>query len=394
MSQRVRITRGVPIPDHRRIDRLARMPELGPRILFFSGGTALGPICRVLKRYTHNSVHLITPFDSGGSSAVLRAAFAMPAVGDLRNRLLALANDDALATRRLFSHRLAEDGDAAALVSALDAMIGGDHELIAACPQPLDQIIRGHLRAFRERMPPDFDLRGASIGNLLLAGGYLAHNRDLDSVVFTLSKLMGIRGRVRLIVDDDVSLFARTSDGRVIAGQHTITRRDSQDRAALVDLWLSRSRDRDDPVACTVAPSVHDIITSADLICFPVGSFFTSVLANLLPAGVGRAICEAQCPKVYVPNIGDDSEQRGISVAAAVDHIARLVRADAGQDVDIEHILNFVLVDAARGNYSIALDVDDIAARGVDVIDRPLVRDDDTARHEPEAFSHMLLSLA
>gem|GEM_PF-6771421 len=53
-----------------------------------------------------------------------------------------------------------------------------------------------------------------------------------------------------------------------------------------------------------------------------------------------------------------------------------------------------MLVDATGGNYPIALDVDDIASRGVDVIDRPLVRDDDTARHDPEAFSHMLLSLA
>ena len=70
------------------------IPALGPRLVFFTGGTALRDLSRQLTSYTHNSVHLITPFDSGGSSAALRRAFAMPAVGDIRNRLLALADSD------------------------------------------------------------------------------------------------------------------------------------------------------------------------------------------------------------------------------------------------------------------------------------------------------------
>ena len=52
-------------------------PPLGPRLVFFTGGTALRDLSRELIRYTHNSVHLVTPFDSGGSSATLRRAFAM-----------------------------------------------------------------------------------------------------------------------------------------------------------------------------------------------------------------------------------------------------------------------------------------------------------------------------
>ena len=86
------ITRPVVIPDLLRTSRYQRAPELGPRILFFSGGTALNDLSRVLKRYTHNSIHLVTPYDSGGSSAKLRNAFDMPAVGDLRSRLMALAD--------------------------------------------------------------------------------------------------------------------------------------------------------------------------------------------------------------------------------------------------------------------------------------------------------------
>jgi hypothetical protein len=47
----------------------------------------------LLCRFTHNSIHLISPFDSGGSSAVIREAFDMMAVGDIRNRLMSLADE-------------------------------------------------------------------------------------------------------------------------------------------------------------------------------------------------------------------------------------------------------------------------------------------------------------
>lgn len=91
MKGRAQIARTVKVPDSLRVGRAERAPELGPRIVFFSGGSALRPLSRVLKRYTHNSTHLITPFDSGGSSAEIRKAFHMLSIGDLRSRLVALA---------------------------------------------------------------------------------------------------------------------------------------------------------------------------------------------------------------------------------------------------------------------------------------------------------------
>ena len=35
------------------------------------------------------------------------------------------------------------------------------------------------------------------------------------------------------------------------------------------------------------------MIRHAELLCFPMGSFYTSVIANLLPRGVGRSIAAA-----------------------------------------------------------------------------------------------------
>ena len=386
---RVDVTRSVAVPDMIAVERCARLPELGPRILFFSGGSALRPICRVLKHYTHNSIHLITPFDSGGSSAELRAAFSMPAVGDLRSRLMALADESTQgnpATYALFSHRLASDRSGDELRAELRSMISGQHALVSRIPGPLRRIVRSHLETFADRMPDDFDLRHASVGNLLLAGGYLANDRNMDSVVFSFSNLVEARGLVRLIVDDDVTLYARTSDGRTTVGQHAITGRSESDDSAFTDLWLG---DAD----CQIEPHIEALIWEADLICFPMGSFFTSVLANLLPRGVGRAIAEARCPKIYIPNTGADPEQRGISVADAIDHIARLVRKDAGAEVPMERVLGFVLIDSERGRYQTPCSVDDIASRGIQVLDRPIVCQDHPDQLEPDAVSQILLSL-
>ena len=59
------------------------------------------------------SVHLISTFDSGRSSKELRRAFAIPALGDLRNRLLALADPDktSRAVMDFLSFRLPESGN-------------------------------------------------------------------------------------------------------------------------------------------------------------------------------------------------------------------------------------------------------------------------------------------
>ena len=392
----VRVTRAIQVPDPVRIERYVRLPELGPRILFFSGGNALRKLCRVLKTYTHNSVHLITPFDSGGSSAQLRLAFSMPAVGDLRNRLLALADESVQgnpATYRLFSHRLDARGSAEQLAGELASMTSGEHPLVQAISQPLRRLVRTHLRTFAERMPEAFDLRNASIGNLLLTGGYLANDRDTNSVVFLFSRLIEARGLVRPIVDDDVTLYARTRGGQTIVGQHAITTRDD-DGDPLAGVWLGTSTADPSPASCEVEPYITEQIRRADLICFPMGSFFTSVLANLLPRGVGRAICEAPCPKIYVPNTGLDLEQRGISVAQAVDLLVDAVRRDAGADVPVERILDFVLLDSAQGHYPSPSTVAELEARGVTVLDRPVASTSHPDKLDPTAVAQVLLSLS
>jgi CofD-related protein of GAK system len=378
--------------------RSLRAPELGPRILFFSGGSALRPLSRVLKQYTHNSVHLITPFDSGGSSAPLRRAFAMPAIGDLRNRIVALADESVRGNPqiyRLFGYRLPASPASAPLRAELEALIGGQHPLVREIVEPVRRIVQTHLRHFVERMPEEFELRGANIGNLLLAGGFLSHSRDLESVLFLFSKVLEVRGVVRPIVDGDLHLQAELADQSIVVGQHRLTGKElGPIHSPVRKLSLVQSLDDPRPATISIGDKVRQSIEAADLICYPMGSFYSSVVANLLPGGVGRAIAAAGCPRVYIPNTGHDPEQRGMSVADSVETLVRYARADAGDDVPISRFVSLVLLDRDPDNYSMRLDIDRLERMGVQVISLELVTEASHPYIHPQRLTEALLSLS
>ena len=201
-------------------------PDGGSRILFFSGGTALAPVAAELSRHTRNAVHVITTFDSGGSSAELRRAFDMPAVGDIRARIMALADRSLEGNPEiveLLGYRLPKDAGPEALHRELASLASGAHPLVAAIPEPMNEVVTQHLSAFRSLMPVDMDLAGASIGNLILTSGYLSLDRQLEPVVRVFSGMVQARGVVMPVADSCAHLCVRLENGEVIVGQHRFT---------------------------------------------------------------------------------------------------------------------------------------------------------------------------
>ncbi len=398
--RRISLTQSRRVPDPIRLARYSRAPEIGPTVLFFSGGSALRKASRVLTEYTHNSIHLITPFDSGGSSAKLRDAFPMISVGDLRNRLMALADTRLLGhpeVYRLFDTRLptdTSDAPCAELQLRIAAMVDGSDPLVTAVPLPLRTLIRHHLGYFVEHMPAKFDLRGASIGNLILAGGYLNNRSDIDAVIFLFSKLVAVRGIVRPVVDSNLHLSAALADGTVVVGQHHITSREVPLAAPIRELRLTETIEAPEQrVHVEIDERTAELIADAELICFPVGSFWTSVIACLLPRGAGRAVARVECPKVYVPNCGVDPEELGLAPHDQVRLLLEQLRRDAGEDTPTERLLHLVLVDSERGEYGGGLDIDRIEALGVEVVDTPLISDESAPLIEPRRLVELLLSL-
>lgn len=392
-----RITRSVKLPDPFRLARYLKAPELGPRVLFFSGGTALNPLSRELTRYTHNSIHLVTPFDSGGSSAKLREAFQMLAVGDLRSRLMALADQTVKGNPeilQLFSHRLPTSAEGKSLEQLLEKLCSGRDPLIRQISDPMRKIVRNYLRVFQKHMPKGFDLRGASIGNLILTAGYLTSERRIDPVIFLFSKLAEVRGVVRPVMNKYLHLAAELESKEWVVGQHLITGKEVLPIASRVTrLGISQSRPVPDLVDMPIREKTRKLISQAELICYPMGSFFSSLVANLLPRGVGWAVADNDCPKVYIPNTGLDPEQYGMELADNVQtllHYLRLGCDDPATPVD--KLLNFVVLDSSLDRYGRSVDLAGLRALGVEVIRLPLVRGDGTYL-DGERVIEVLLSL-
>ena len=394
----IRITRTVRLPDPLRISRYRKAPEFGPSLLFFSGGSALRGISQALKNYTHNSTHMVTPFDSGGSSAKLRQAFDMPSIGDLRSRMMALADETVTGhpeVYKLFTYRFPMDSRNGDLLGQLDSMLAGKHPLVSAIPNPMRRLIRNQLGYFRTVMPADFDLRGASIGNLILAGGYLNNHQHLDPIIFLFSKLVGVLGTVRAVVNDDLHLAAELEDGSLVCGQSRLTGKEVEPLTSPISrLMLSRTINSYVATKAELRKKNRKLIERADLICFPPGSFYTSLIANLLPGGVGSAIAANDSAKIYIPNLGPDPEQIGMTVDGSVLTLLDYLRADAGQNCATDRLLNFVLVDSNQKEQLTRLRTNTIIGLGIQVIETPLVSEQSAPYYDPQLLVNALLSLA
>ncbi len=392
----IHLSRTVEIPDPLKVSRYHKVPELGPKVLFFSGGSALNRLSRVLKGYTHNSIHLVTPYDSGGSSAKLRKAFNMPAIGDLRSRLIALADESITGhpeAYRLFTYRFSQQAGNETLRERLSNMVSGEDPLVADITHPMRQLITLQLSVFQKRMPENFDLRGASIGNLILAGGYLNNQAHLDPIIFLFSQLVNVLGTVRAVVNDKLHLGAQLENGDCILGQHLLTGKETDPITSPIEqLFLSKSLEQHQSANSVLRKKNQDLIQSAELICYPPGSFYTSLMANLLPKGVGSAIADNDCPKVYIPNLGRDPEQLGLSLS---DQIARLIN-QLQQDAPgtrSDQLLNIILLDRERGEYNGKLDRTTLKRKGIQIIDTPLISEKSAPYYDNQRLVPALLSL-
>lgn len=393
----IKLEKTVTIPDNTKVARYERAPELGPRILFFSGGSALKKFSQYIIRYTHNSIHLITSFDSGGSSAEIRKAFKMLSIGDIRNRLMALADQSVRGNAevyRLFAFRFPKNKSHEKLLYQLNEMIASRNSLIRSIHNPLRKIIRNHLRDFKRQMPDDFDLRGANIGNLILAAGYLNNEKQIDPVIFLFSKLVEVRGVVRPIVGKDLHLVAELEDGSAVFGQHAITAKEVDPlNQKITRIHLSTSN-KDIKIADTeIRQKIKKLILKAELICFPCGSFYSSLIANLLPKGVGKTIQANHCPKIYIPNLGLDPEQHNMAVDESVEILLDYLKSDISKKADIQTLLNFILIDSENGYYPGGCNLKKLRKTGVCIIDTNLVSASDKTKIDPEKLAPVLLSL-
>lgn len=165
-------------------------------------------------------------------------------------------------------------------------------------------------KAFKYRF--DF-ARNHTLGNLMLSALENATG-SFPEAIKICGQLLGARGHVYPSTLNNVTLCARTLDGRVLRGQALA----SHSSTALEQVWL------ESPEECLPYMEAIRAIRQADLIVLGPGSLFTSIIPNLLVPGIVDAIAQSHAYTVFVCSLADQQgETWGLS---AREHVEALLR--------------------------------------------------------------------
>ena len=315
----------------------------GPKIVVIGGGSGSSTILSGLKPSTSNLTAIVTMFDSGGSTGLLRREFGYPPFGDLRRCLMAL-------------------GD------------GGED-------------MRGLREALEYRFHPKSSLNGHSMGNLLLAA-LTSVNNHLEQALDELAALLRVRGQVIPVTLEQAELCAELEDGRLIQGESNIDLR-GEPLPRIKRVFLDRE--------VIANPRALRAIMEADVIVLGPGDLYTSVVPNLLPRGTVEAIASCRGTRVYVCNLmtkpGETDDFR------AADFVVEMGRYLSPAELD------WVLVNtavpptgvedayAAVGAQQVEPDVDRVGRCVGGVFSAPLAGRGRPLRHDPELTARAILSL-
>lgn len=312
------------------------------RVAVLGGGTGLSTMLRGLKNQTEAITAIVTVTDDGGGTGVLRRELNIPAVGDIRNCIQALANAEP-AMQDVINYRFHEGS-----------------------------------------------LKGQSLGNLVLAAlNDMAPS--FDAAVTKLSDVLAITGRVLPVTNADIALSARFSDGAVVRGETTITDYKRHTSAVIERVSL-------EPAAPPSLPAVLEAIAEADMIVLGPGSLYTSVIPNLLTDGVSDAIRACNAVKVYVMNVmTQDGETEGYTAAH---HIRALLR-HGGEGLFRYVLLNDLPIpDDVAAAYvpenaaPVVTDGAELRAMGLTPVFAPVATwKNGLVRHDPDALAGALMNL-
>ena len=112
-----------------------------------------------------------------------------------------------------------------------------------------------------------------------------------------------------------------------------------------------------------------------------------------MPKGVGEAIKNNPCPKVYIPNTGLDPEQKDTSVMERIFKLVSYLRADDPAAIQTRDVLNFVLVDLENGDYGGPVHFEELEKKGIAVIDCALVSRESAPFIDEKLLAPVLISL-
>ena len=229
------------------------------KVVVLGGGTGMSFLLKGLKEFPIDITAVVSVCDDGRSTGRLREEFHVPAMGDLRQVLVALSETEPLVEKLL-----------------------------------------------NYKFETTSDLNGHKVGNLLLTA-LSTMTGNLSSGIEALGKVLKLKGRMLPLTEDQVTLMGIMKDKTVVEGEHNITLYDG----AIKTVYYKKEP--------KVNKLVLKAIEEADLIILSMGSIYTSILPNLICKKVLKAIEASKAPIMYTCNMmTQPGETDGLKVS---DHI-------------------------------------------------------------------------
>ena len=309
------------------------------------GGTGNHTTLTGLRNEECNLAAVVAMTDSGGSSGRLRDELGQLPPGDIRQCLMALADESPRGNlmRRLFDYRFSSGNG----------------------------------------------LSGHNFGNLLLTALTEVTGNTITAIE-EASQLLGIRGRVLPVTLTHSTLVARLENGRELSGESTIDlRRDNLD--------VGIDYIRLDPKAY-VYPPVLEAIEKADAIILGPGDIYTSVLPNLLVEDVAEAINASKAVKVHICNLmTKPGESDGFKASSFV----RLLMDYLGTSTPLDYLVfnsspfpkRLLLRYAADRQYPVELDLEECGQVVREVVTCPLLASGVYLRHDPISLARTIMGI-
>lgn len=216
-------------------------------------------------------IAIVPTTDTGSSTGIIRQRCALPAPGDVRAVLSAMADDrgERALLKRLFEYRLGE-----------------------------------------EEFP---ELKRMALGNLILAALAQMHG-SFSAAVKDAAVLLGVKGKVLPVITASTHLVAALADGRTVRGEAMIRR---PGKASIAEICLEDG-------TAQLGEGVAEALADADLVVIGPGCLYTSIIACLVAPGLAEALQRTKARKVFCCNTTTTPGQTdGLT---APDHVKTLIR--------------------------------------------------------------------
>jgi uncharacterized cofD-like protein len=313
------------------------------KIVVVGGGTGTFTVLRGLKQYPLDITAVVSTFDSGGSTGILRDEFGMLPSGDMRRCLVALAPDSEDTTLRdLFNYRYAGEGSLS------------DH----------------------------------SFGNLFLLALTAVTGSEV-SALKRAAELLKCKGRVLPVSTDHTKLCARLENGQVIKGETNIDIPKHDGNIRIREVFLKPRS--------FIFTEAYDALRAADLVVIGPGDLYSSIIPNLLAEGFLDAIRERKGKVAYVMNLMTKwGETNGFTAS----DFARTVLAYLKQDRFDYLVCNSAPMRpqllkkyASEKAYPVKLDLPRLRRLATTVVREELIQQTEIVRHDSNKLARVLCGM-